>query len=321
MTQSSRHFLVGCFVLGGFALFALGCILFGGSQIFARKLYFETYFATSVQGLDVGGPVKFRGMRIGTVESVGFAGETYATQKGVDEKVPGVHRAFTYIRVVCSIDLERHSHFSEERIHALIRRGMRAKLGLQGITGVVFINLDLLRDDDLSPTPPLFVPWQPDYPYIPSEPNTLQSVVSVVETLSRKVEDIDLPGAVSALTQLLKKAEGTLSESNVPKMVKTFTTLGENLDRQVARIDALLGSLDTKQMSTSMQALLNNLSELSQGLNAELKAFRARTDVNQMSGELSETLSTLSRTSASLEALVEEIRDRPSRLFFDSPEE
>lgn len=198
---------------------------------------------------------------------------------------------------------------------------MRAKLGLQGITGVVFINLDLAREDDHSLAPPLFVPWEPDYPYIPSEPNTLQSVVSVVESLSRKVEAIDLPGAVSALTNLLKKAEGTISDSNVPKMVEIYTTLGENLDRQVVRIDALLASLDTKQMSTSIQALINNLSELSQGLNTELKAFRARTDVNQMSGELSETLSTLSRTSASLEALVEEIRDRPSRLIFDRPEE
>lgn len=321
MKQSSRHFLVGCFVLGGFLLFALGCILFGGSQLFTNKLYFETYFASSVQGLDVGGPVKFRGMRVGTVESLGFAGETYGNREGMEEKRPGVHRAVTYIRAVCSIDLDRHSYFSVERINGMIKRGLRAKLGLQGITGVVFINLDLAREDDHSSTPPLFVPWTPDYPYIPSEPNTLQSVASVVESLASKVEAIDLPGAVSALTNLLQKADGTIAEADVPKMVKTFTKLGENLDRQVARIDILLKNVDSEKMGTSMQALINNLSELSQGLNTELKAFRERTDVNQMSGELSETLATLSRTSASMEALVEEIRERPSRLFFDSPEE
>ena len=69
MKQNTRYFYIGCFVLTGFLLLAFGCILFGGSELFARKVYFETYFNSSVQGLDAGGAVKFRGVPIGKVTS------------------------------------------------------------------------------------------------------------------------------------------------------------------------------------------------------------------------------------------------------------
>ncbi|MEG1480273.1 MAG: MlaD family protein, partial [Kiritimatiellia bacterium] len=128
MKQNKKYFAIGIFVLAGFVLLAIGCILFGGGQMFPQKLYFETYFASSVQGLDVGGPVKFRGVKVGTIESIGFSGSTYGTSIDSGNASVKLHRAFSYIRVVCSFDLKRYPDFETERVSAMVVRGLRAKL-------------------------------------------------------------------------------------------------------------------------------------------------------------------------------------------------
>jgi len=59
--------LVGAFVLSGAALMVIAVVLFAGGQIFAHRVHAVTYFKGSVAGLDVGAPVTFRGVRIGSV--------------------------------------------------------------------------------------------------------------------------------------------------------------------------------------------------------------------------------------------------------------
>ncbi|MGN0891488.1 MAG: MlaD family protein [Candidatus Spyradenecus sp.] len=349
MKSSTRHFAIGLFVLAGFGLLALACILFGGSQLFAQKLTFETYFASSVQGLDVGGPVKFRGMKIGKVEAIGFAGSHYGERPEIDLSTPGIHRALSYIRVVCSIDLKAHPHFGPERVQAMLKRGLRANLEMQGITGTVFINLDLFRDSALAAeATPLSVPWHPDELYVPSAPNTLQSFLSVAEKIAAKLEALDLSQAVNALTALVQSADGAIVRADLPKLTATFTALGESLNAELEKLDALLANLDGQAIGKDLQAFSTQLADLSAELRASLPALVQSADktlaqvnttladvspllteatgtvrslrerISSASGDdLAQTLSALARTSAALEALIGELRERPSRLIFD----
>lgn len=349
MKSSTRHFAIGLFVLAGFGLLALACILFGGSQLFAQKLTFETYFASSVQGLDVGGPVKFRGMKIGKVEAIGFAGSHYGERPEIDLSTPGIHRALSYIRVVCSIDLKAHPHFGPERVQAMLKRGLRANLEMQGITGTVFINLDLFRDSALAAeAKPLLVPWHPDELYVPSAPNTLQSFLSVAEKIAAKLEALDLSQAVNALTALVQSADGAIVRADLPKLTATFTSLGESLNAELEKLDTLLANLDGQAIGKDLQAFSTQLADLSAELRASLPALvqsadktlaqvnttladvspllteatgtvrSLREQFSPASGDdLAQTLSALARTSAALEALIGELRERPSRLIFD----
>lgn len=349
MKSSTRHFAIGLFVLAGFGLLALACILFGGSQLFAQKLTFETYFASSVQGLDVGGPVKFRGMKIGKVEAIGFAGSHYGERPEIDLSTPGIHRALSYIRVVCSIDLKAHPHFGPERVQAMLKRGLRANLEMQGITGTVFINLDLFRDSALAAeAKPLLVPWHPDELYVPSAPNTLQSFLSVAEKIAAKLEALDLSQAVNALTALVQSADGAIVRADLPKLTATFTALGESLNAELEKLDALLANLDGQAIGKDLHTFSTQLADLSAELRASLPALvqsadktlaqvnttladvspllteatgtvrSLREQFSPASGDdLAQTLSALARTSAALEALIGELRERPSRLIFD----
>ena len=352
MKSSTRHFAIGLFVLAGFGLLALACILFGGSQLFAQKLTFETYFASSVQGLDVGGPVKFRGMKIGKVEAIGFAGSHYGERPEIDLSTPGIHRALSYIRVVCSIDLKAHPHFGADRVQAMLKRGLRANLEMQGITGTVFINLDLFRDGALAAeAKPLLVPWHPDELYVPSAPNTLQSFLSVAEKIAAKLEALDLSQAVNALTALVQSADGAIVRADLPKLTATFTALGESLNAELEKLDALLANLDGQAIGKDLQTFSTQLADLSADLRASLPALvqsadktlaqvnttladvspllteatgtirSLRENISPASGDdLAQTLSALARTSAALEALIGELRERPSRLIFDDKE-
>ncbi|MGN1325694.1 MAG: MlaD family protein [Candidatus Spyradenecus sp.] len=349
MKSSTRHFAIGLFVLAGFGLLALACILFGGSQLFAQKLTFETYFASSVQGLDVGGPVKFRGMKIGKVEEIGFAGSHYGERPEIDLSTSGIHRALSYIRVVCSIDLKAHPHFGADRVQAMLKRGLRANLEMQGITGTVFINLDFFRDGALAAeAKPLLVPWHPDELYIPSAPNTLQSFLSVAEKIAAKLEALDLSQAVNALTALVQSADGAIVRADLPKLTATFTALGESLNAELEKLDALLANLDGQALGKDLHAFSAQLADLSAELRASLPALvqsadktlaqvnttladvspllteatgtirSLRENISPASGDdLAQTLSALARTSAALEALIGELRERPSRLIFD----
>jgi len=49
----------------GVGILVSALLVFGGGQIFSPKITMETYIKGTVQGIDVGSPVKFRGSSSG----------------------------------------------------------------------------------------------------------------------------------------------------------------------------------------------------------------------------------------------------------------
>ena len=70
MSAEARYFRVGLFVLVGVALIGSCTVILGGRGLFKDPILLETYFDESVQGLEVGSPVKLRGVQLGTVSLV-----------------------------------------------------------------------------------------------------------------------------------------------------------------------------------------------------------------------------------------------------------
>lgn len=347
MKQTRHTFAIGLFVLIGFALFVLGCVLFGGSDLFARKAYFETYFDASVQGLDVGGPVKFRGVKIGSVESITFAGATYGGRLPEGDEKQRHLRALSYIRVRCSVDLKKHADFSGERLERMVAHGLRTSLALQGITGVIYVNLDFPKD--WRTLPQLEVPWQPETLYVPSVLSSTQQIMSAAEAIADQ-----LPKAIDTLTALANDVGTAVREANVPALSQEFRQLAQTLNERATQLsDAIdrlnLGRLGERatsaadDLAATTRTLREALPRLTQSLDGTLGSTRQSLDranetlahANTLIAELTaatrdarqntdprdvgETLSALSRTAAALEALIGELREKPSRLIFDDP--
>src|SRR4029450_1314343 len=62
--------LIGAFVVGAIVLVVAGALLFGGGKFFQEKLPYILFFDSSVEGLNVGAPVVFRGVQVGQVTDV-----------------------------------------------------------------------------------------------------------------------------------------------------------------------------------------------------------------------------------------------------------
>src|SRR3954470_17666884 len=61
---------VGLFVLGGIAMLVALVLILGSGRWFSRQERFVCFFTGTLNGLNVGAPVKFRGVQIGSVESI-----------------------------------------------------------------------------------------------------------------------------------------------------------------------------------------------------------------------------------------------------------
>src|SRR5579859_4080848 len=77
MSAKTHHFRIGLFVLAGAALFVGALFAVGLKAYFGKRDVFETYVTGKVENLSVGALVKLRGVTIGKVSSIDFAGAEY----------------------------------------------------------------------------------------------------------------------------------------------------------------------------------------------------------------------------------------------------
>ena len=70
MSKHANPTVIGAFVVGAVILAVTAILLLGSGDLFIQKPRFVLYFKGSVKGLNVGSPVNFRGVNIGTVTNV-----------------------------------------------------------------------------------------------------------------------------------------------------------------------------------------------------------------------------------------------------------
>ena len=105
--------VVGMFVLGALALGVIALLSFGGLSLFSKPQRFMVYFDESVHGLDLGSPVKLRGVRVGRGAAARLvtAGETRRLRCQADmshDRDAGVENcADPRERTACAFQLDR----------------------------------------------------------------------------------------------------------------------------------------------------------------------------------------------------------------------
>src|SRR5262249_3736648 len=135
MAKRSNPKLIGVFVVGAIVLVIAGVLAFGGMQLFTQKGKFVLFFQGSLAGLNVGSPVTFRGINIGSVTNVVIQYDI-ATQH-------------LRIPVFIEIDPTELQVYGGERnpiknLQALVKRGLRAQLQTVSlVTGQTSINFDI----------------------------------------------------------------------------------------------------------------------------------------------------------------------------------
>ena len=79
MNKKISPTLMGAFVVGALALLVIAIIALGSGRLFRKTYEFVLFFQGSVNGLNVGAPVKYKGVEIGSVTDILLQLEKTAT--------------------------------------------------------------------------------------------------------------------------------------------------------------------------------------------------------------------------------------------------
>ena len=70
MGRRANPTVIGAFIIGAVALIVIGLLVLGRGQFFSDTQTFVLYFDGSIKGLNIGAPVEFQGVRIGSVTDI-----------------------------------------------------------------------------------------------------------------------------------------------------------------------------------------------------------------------------------------------------------
>lgn len=234
MIRGGDYFKLGLFVIGGVLLLLVVLFALGAGKFFQRTYQMETYINESVNGLEVGSPVKFRGVRVGSVSEIGFVAAKYGHKAG----------DYRYVYVLCTLDRDLFGSMGTKSGHEQaadeVARGLRVRTVSQGLTGQLFLGMDYV---DADKNPPLPIDWEPASIYIPAAPSTLsrveQAVLGISNTLSG-LDNAELPEAVKSFRRFADSAS-TFLDATEPKVLgpKLAATLDQT-KTLIARINVLL---------------------------------------------------------------------------------
>jgi paraquat-inducible protein B len=132
MSKKANPKLIGGFVVGALVLAVAAVLAIGGGRFFTETRKGVIFFQESVAGLDVGAPVTFSGVTVGSVTAIDLV---YQVEKGT-VSIP--------VSIALFPDAIAFSGGEPQRVDvkALSEAGMRAQLGLSSIlTGKLMINL------------------------------------------------------------------------------------------------------------------------------------------------------------------------------------
>ena len=307
MSARANYFKIGIFVISAAVIAIIAIVALGVGTFFQKKIMMETYIDGSVQGLDVGSPVKFRGVKFGDVEEIIFVHQEYKLDPTSEEFI----KYGQYVLVKVGIEPGRDITEEERRqfVEKMIERGLRVRLASQGITGVAYLEVDYL---DPEKYPPLEITWEPKTYYIPSVPSTITQFAESMEKILEKVEQIDFHGITGGIEETLKEMKESIDDLNI----KNISKLVESLLTEVRETNKKIKPLIT-DASETMDSVSGELPEILVQLKQTLRRFN-----NIVSGEeenIEVSTENLRLITGNLRELTESARRYPSQLIFGDP--
>jgi phospholipid/cholesterol/gamma-HCH transport system substrate-binding protein/paraquat-inducible protein B len=299
MEENKRYVRLGVFVVVTLSLLGAVLFLLGGRTLFHPAFTFETYFSESVAGLELGAPIRFRGVPLGHVTEIVTAAALYEGGMPLDKRSD-------YIVVRGKVSFGAEAAQMQQDALEMVKRGLRVQTQLAGITGQQYLAADFF---DPAKHPPLKFDWTPKYTYVPSAPSLTGEIIANaqsflanlseadVKTLGRNLNTlvVDLDKKISEVptAELSAKARDVLTNAN-----STFERIDRALaaapiDQTLRRIDSASARLDALLADPGLKQTVDNVAVVS-------GRVRKLTD----SGDLDRMVSRIDDTAERLDAFI-----------------
>jgi paraquat-inducible protein B len=318
MSKKANPTSIGLFIVTGVALGVIGLLTFSSSKLFSVTRTGIVYFDESLNGLNEGAPVKFRGVTIGSVKRV----MVRFNQATNDYAMPVIIELEE--RLIKERLGQPEEVFSEQALERRIQRGLRASLQTESlVTGVLYVDI---RPNRNAP-PAVFHQLKKIYPELPSEPTQIQQMFNHLATL-------DIKGIETNLNALLSKLDTTISSLQMAQISQGITNLLGSLDKLASSPDItndlaavrttleqyrLLGQKLNTRIDPLADSLTNSLAEASRALGqirGAAENFRSLLSPDSpMRNDLDLALQQMATAGQSLSELVDFLKRHPNALL------
>lgn len=222
MASKTRKTAVGAFVIGGLLLFVTGIATLGGGRLFSSAMEYVLYFDGSVSGLQIGSPVVFRGVPLGSVTRIALEARPGEAGPSIPVYVRLKDGAIEWAGGKPTTELQR------ETFRRMIQSGLRARLQMQSlVTGQFRIELDFAPGTEAvyhSATPDMEIPTLP----------------SPIDQLQRRLASLPLAEMAVSADVALRALAALLSSGRIETALETFTGAFAAMQASFARLDPLL---------------------------------------------------------------------------------
>jgi phospholipid/cholesterol/gamma-HCH transport system substrate-binding protein len=218
----TNRWKLGLFVIVGFGVALMALFLLGARTWGKKTAEFVSYFDESVQGLELGSPVMFRGVTVGRVSAIDIA------------------RDLRHVQVTGELSIEKVARLDlgvegKGLKPTKLNPDLRVQLAQTGITGVRFILIDFF---DSKTNPPEPLPFEPPANFIPTAASTMKNLEDTVTKTANRFPEI-ADDAAKAIAQVRMVAE-QIQQGRLPDRAgETLTQANSSLLELTTQMKAL----------------------------------------------------------------------------------
>jgi paraquat-inducible protein B len=292
MSKEANKIAIGGFVVGAIGLAVLAILVFGSGRIFEKKSRQVLFFQGSVQGLNVGAPVKFRGVDIGMVDTIRLA----INPADLQFYVPVYVEIFNNRLSILEESTPDKTFKGDEGMDRLVKElGLRGQLQLQSfVTGQLFINYDFYPE-----TPIRKVGLEKKVYEVPTIPTTLQVLTETAEKILSDLRRVNFREIGANIAETAEGINELVNSTDLRETVARFNNAVTDIQRLARDTDALVASINGKvdTVSDSFSSTMQDTRELVRSIDKR---------VNSSATDIEKTLTAVQSSFEKAESLLTE---------------
>ena len=335
MSKEVNRIAIGGFVAGGIGLAVLAMLFIGSGKYFQQKSKQVLFFEGSVKGLNVGSPVKFRGVDIGEVTKI----QLTIRPENLEFFVPVYVEIFR--NSVSILGGKEQAKFDDRKVvdRLVTEMGLRAQLQMQSLlTGQLFINYDFYPE-----TPIRKVGLEDKIYEVPTIPTALQMLTETLEEIIDNIRKVNIQEMVYDIAQTAKGANKLMNSQDLSNAVVNLNLALQDMQRFIVNAESLVGKVNRKvdSVTESFESTLDDtrnmvrnidrrVDPIASDMQSALAAIQASFDKaenllvgaqklisenSKLGREISVTLESMSDASRSLEELTDYLQQHPESII------
>jgi paraquat-inducible protein B len=263
MAKKMNPLMVGIFVIGALIIFVFSIAILFHGNFFKKTSSFVLFFNGSMNGLDIGSAVKFKGVRVGMVKSIDIAYDA-------ETEVVLTPLTIEINAGVFSPSAQLLSRTEQEKFYKQqIMNGLAAKLSMESfVTGKLFVELDYQPLYKMR----FYGKNKTNLSQIPTIVSEIEKFISGADGILKKLGEFDFKTISQRLSSILTNFDEQLKETNFRELVRNVSNAGISVQTffNSNTINTLLINASTAMVN--LQVFLGKLSGTVEYLGSDVTA-------------------------------------------------